>query len=293
MLAGILIGLGTATKLYPVLIFGAILLLALRTGQIRAFLVTAGAATRCLAGRQRPIALTEPLRLEVLLPVHAGPPGRLQLPLVRLQPAWPDALRWNGPGRRGHQRPGPEPLPAGLRTASRSLALTAPRRPRLAQLAFLIVAAFILTNKVYSPQFVIWLIPLLALARPRWRDFLSGRASKDCTGPPSGCTWAGDQRGLVPAQHRYALLRPGRGCPYARNGISDGPRRLGHLGPSLRSDPPAHLDDPHGGPFDGAPDWLRLNLRRPAGISVALAGPQPCLTSPSSDPVPTGWPLQP
>ncbi len=52
------------------------------------------------------------------------------------------------------------------------LALTAPRRPRLAQLAFLIVAAFILTNKVYSPQFVIWLIPLLALARPRWRDFL-------------------------------------------------------------------------------------------------------------------------
>ena len=52
------------------------------------------------------------------------------------------------------------------------LALTAPRRPRLAQLAFLIVAAFILTNKVYSPQFVLWLIPLLALARPRWRDFL-------------------------------------------------------------------------------------------------------------------------
>ncbi|MEY9965492.1 putative membrane protein [Streptacidiphilus sp. MAP12-16] len=52
------------------------------------------------------------------------------------------------------------------------LALAAQRRPRLAQLAFLVVAAFVLTNKVYSPQYVLWLTPLAALARPRWRDFL-------------------------------------------------------------------------------------------------------------------------
>ncbi|WP_107397870.1 glycosyltransferase family 87 protein [Streptomyces acidiscabies] len=52
------------------------------------------------------------------------------------------------------------------------LTLTAPRRPRFAQLAFLVVAAFILTNKVYSPQYVLWLVPLAALARPKWRDFL-------------------------------------------------------------------------------------------------------------------------
>ncbi|NEE19225.1 hypothetical protein G3M58_73760, partial [Streptomyces sp. SID7499] len=50
------------------------------------------------------------------------------------------------------------------------LALSAARRPRFAQLAFLVVAAFILTNKVYSPQYVLWLIPLAVLARPRWRD---------------------------------------------------------------------------------------------------------------------------
>ncbi|MFD4140862.1 glycosyltransferase family 87 protein [Streptomyces sp. NPDC058572] len=56
------------------------------------------------------------------------------------------------------------------------LTLTAPRRPRFAQLAFLLVAAFILTNKVYSPQYVLWLIPLAALARPRWRDFLIWQA---------------------------------------------------------------------------------------------------------------------
>lgn len=57
-----------------------------------------------------------------------------------------------------------------------ALALTAPRRPRFAQLAFLIVAAFILTNKVYSPQYVLWLVPLAALARPKWRDFLIWQA---------------------------------------------------------------------------------------------------------------------
>ena len=57
-----------------------------------------------------------------------------------------------------------------------ALALTAPRRPRFAQLAFLIVAAFILTNKVYSPQYVLWLVPLAALARPRWRDILIWQA---------------------------------------------------------------------------------------------------------------------
>ena len=42
-------------------------------------------------------------------------------------------------------------------------------RPRLAQLAFLCVLAFLLTTKVWSPQYSLWLVPLLALARPRWR----------------------------------------------------------------------------------------------------------------------------
>jgi uncharacterized membrane protein len=49
-------------------------------------------------------------------------------------------------------------------------------RPRVAQAAFLTAAAFILFNKVYSPQYVLWLIPLAVLARPRWRDFLIWQA---------------------------------------------------------------------------------------------------------------------
>jgi len=34
----------------------------------------------------------------------------------------------------------------------------------------------LLTNKVWSPQFVLWLIPLAVLARPRWGFFLIWQA---------------------------------------------------------------------------------------------------------------------
>ncbi|MBB5870987.1 putative membrane protein [Allocatelliglobosispora scoriae] len=54
------------------------------------------------------------------------------------------------------------------------IALTyfAPQEPRLAQLAFLVVAIFLLFNKVWSQQFTLWLLPLIVLARPRWGAFL-------------------------------------------------------------------------------------------------------------------------
>jgi uncharacterized membrane protein len=53
-----------------------------------------------------------------------------------------------------------------------ALAWLAPAPPRLAQLCFLAVAVFVLVNKVWSPQYALWLLPLAALARPRWRDLL-------------------------------------------------------------------------------------------------------------------------
>ncbi|MEX5632097.1 glycosyltransferase 87 family protein [Parafrankia sp. FMc2] len=57
-----------------------------------------------------------------------------------------------------------------------ALALLAPRRPRVPQVVLLLVIAFLLTNKVFSPQYTIWLLPLVALARPRWRLFLVWQA---------------------------------------------------------------------------------------------------------------------
>jgi uncharacterized membrane protein len=42
----------------------------------------------------------------------------------------------------------------------------------VAQLAFLVVAAFLVTNKVWSPQFSLWLVPLAVLALPHRRLLL-------------------------------------------------------------------------------------------------------------------------
>jgi uncharacterized membrane protein len=58
------------------------------------------------------------------------------------------------------------------------LIVQAPRRPRLAQVAFLVVALFLVFNKVWSQQFVLWLIPLAVLARPRWGAFLAWQVAE-------------------------------------------------------------------------------------------------------------------
>ena len=52
------------------------------------------------------------------------------------------------------------------------LVIFAPKPPRLGQLAFLVVVSFLIFSKVWSQQYVLWLLPLAVLARPRWGAFL-------------------------------------------------------------------------------------------------------------------------
>ena len=66
------------------------------------------------------------------------------------------------------------------------IGLLAPATPRLAQLGFLVVAGFLLVNKVYSPQYVLWLLPLAVLARPRLRDQVVWQA---CEIVYFACVW--------------------------------------------------------------------------------------------------------
>ncbi len=73
------------------------------------------------------------------------------------------------------------------------LAFLAPRPPRLASLCFLVLAAFLLVNKVWSPQYTLWLVPLAVLALPRWRLLLAWMtldalvwAARDALLPRSG-----------------------------------------------------------------------------------------------------------
>src|SRR5690606_29867054 len=60
VLAGVLIGLGAAMKIYPFFILGAVLVLAIRTGKFKTFWVTAGTAAATWVLVNLPYALAFP-----------------------------------------------------------------------------------------------------------------------------------------------------------------------------------------------------------------------------------------
>lgn len=52
------------------------------------------------------------------------------------------------------------------------LGVRAARRPRCAQVLFLVAGGVLLVLPVSPPAYALWLLPLAALARPRWRDLV-------------------------------------------------------------------------------------------------------------------------
>ncbi|GHB65909.1 membrane protein [Streptomyces cirratus] len=167
---GVFVGLATAAKLYPVLLLGVLFVLCLRAGKWRAF----GGAAVGAAGAW----------LVVNLPVmlFAWDGWKKFYTFSQERPIDFGSVWLLISQRSGNPLTGANTyatvLTLLLCAGIALLTLKAPRRPRFAQLAFLVVAAFILANKVYSPQYVLWLIPLAALARPRWRDFLIWQAGE-------------------------------------------------------------------------------------------------------------------
>ncbi len=167
-LAGLLIGLGTAFKLWPLFLLGAYLVLAIRDRRLTPFLT---------------MVFTAAMTWLVV-----------NVPVMVLYPAgWGEFLRLNS--ERGAEWTTiyqiiarNTPLPAfpaevlnivsfGLFAlaclAILVLGLQAPRRPRDVELIFLIVVAFLVFNKVWSPQYSLWLVVPAVLALPRWRLLLT------------------------------------------------------------------------------------------------------------------------
>lgn len=166
VLTGVLIGLGAATKLYPLFLLGGVLVICLRERRLRAFTRTAIAVGLAWAVANAPAYLSGPEQWRVFWTFNSERGADLgSLWLVAVQ-GWDLTLT-------------PEDINQGSGVffvvwcaGVLAVGLMAPSTPRLAQLGFLIVAGFLLVNKVYSPQYVLWLLPLAALARPRWRDQL-------------------------------------------------------------------------------------------------------------------------
>jgi uncharacterized membrane protein len=268
--AGVLLGLGVAAKFYPLVVFGPLLLLCLRTGQLRQFAKTFAAGALAWLAIDLPVLIAAPsgwawfyvfsedrgadwgsiwylfeyFRVPVLGNAQLSALNKMSALFFIIACA---AIAW--------------------------LALAAPRRPRLPQLCFLVLAAFLMTNKVWSPQYVIWLVPLAVLARPRlwpyvlWQlaevayffgiwgylIFIYASQGNAVTG------YAGLSTGWYFASLAARFLTVALLGGYVVRDILSPERDV------VR----AHgMDDPAGGILDHAEDRFRLRLsRRPSAVS--------------------------
>jgi uncharacterized membrane protein len=127
-------------------------------------------------------------------------------------------------------------------------------RPRVGQVAFLLVAGFLLLNKVWSPQFSLWLLPLVVLARPRWRSLLLWQATEVLVWVVTMLNYLGTaNRGI---ELKWFFLGVGLRdlavvvlvCLVVRDVLRPD-------GDVVRTSWPG-IDDPAGGVLDGAPDRI-------------------------------------
>ncbi|MEU4788704.1 glycosyltransferase 87 family protein [Micromonospora tulbaghiae] len=275
--AGVLIGLGGAAKMWPLFLLGPILVLALRAGRMLAGLVATATALVTLVAVNLPVAI--PYRenwerffdLNTTRPIDWGTLWYIGRYLDgRISPSAPGEL---GPF---------EWLNANIPTLNwlsyllfglaclgvAGLALLAPRRPRLAQLAFLVVAAFLIFSKVWSQQFVLWLLPLAVLARPRWGAFLAWQVAEVCYfaafyGELLGTAMSRPvfPEGVFVLASSLRLITVAVLCGFVIRDI---------LRPELDVVRHTYADDPDGGVLDGAPDapwhqrWRARAAERPA-----------------------------
>ena len=272
VLAGVLLGLGGAAKLWPLFILGPLLVLALRSRRTREWAFAFVAAVLAWVLANAPVFLlyraswNRFFDLSTTRPIDWGTFWYIGRYLD---------TKWNtgAPGDKGPFQWLSDHVPM-LNTVSyalfgvacvfvAALSLLAPRRPRLAQVAFLVVAAFLIFSKVWSQQYALWLLPLIVLARPRWGAIIA---------------WSVAEVGYFAAF--YAELLGAGGKPVIPEGtfvLASGVRLITvailcglvireiwrpELDPVRQSYP----DDPDGGVLDGAPDarwvdWLRRHLR--------------------------------
>jgi len=263
VLAGVLLGLGTATKFYPLFLLFPILLLCLRAGRLRAGLQATAAAALAWAVVNLPVAVLFPSGWAEFfcLNIRRGADPDTLYTVVSTFTGWP--------GFDGVLRPGQIPVTLNLVSmmlfllacaAIGAVAWAAPRRPRLAHLCFLVVCAFLLVNKVWSPQYSLWLVPLAVLAVPRWKPVLAWMIVDALIWVPRMAYYLGpEQKGLP--------IEPFLGAVLIRDVAV-----LLLVGLVLRDiwrpgcDPirVSGEDDPHGGVLDGAPDARRTLPAEPA-----------------------------
>ncbi len=271
VVAGVLIGLGAAAKLYPLLFLGSMLVLGIRSGRLAALVRTAAATALTWLLVNVPVLLLFPRGWSEFFRLNT----RRGDDFDSLYSVVKSFTGWRGfDSRLGFWQP-PTVLNGVVAVlfvvccaAIAYVAFTADQRPRVAQLLFLVVAAFLLTNKVWSPQFSLWLVPLAVLALPHRRILLAWMTIDALVWVPRMYYLYGDPNRSLPEQFftSTVLLRDIAVvalCALVIRQIYRSDEDLVRWG--------GRVDDPVGGPFDRAPDappgwlpdWLRpVRLRR-------------------------------
>ena len=269
VLAGVFLGLGAAAKLWPLFILGPLLVLSLRSRTLGKWAIAAATTAAAWIVVNFPVwffyrdSWMRFFDLNTTRPVDWGTFWYIGRYLDS---------KWHTSGSQGPFQWLSDHIPAlnlisyalfGLAcVAIAALSLLAPKRPRLSQVAFLVVAAFLIFSKVWSQQYVLWLLPLIVLARPRWGAIIA---------------WTVAEFGYFTAF--YAELLGAGGKPVIPEGtfVLASTLRLVTVAvlcalvireiwrPDLDPVRAPYDEDPDGGVLDGAPDagWIaRLRHRR-------------------------------
>ena len=254
VLAGILIGLGVSAKLYPVLLLLPLLMLGLRTGRFGDVVRTTSVTVLVWCATNLPVLLMYPRGWSEFFRLNTRRNQDMDslYNVIRSFTGWrgfdPDLGFWQPPTMLNAVSGG---LFVLCCAAIAYVALTAPRRPRVVQLAFLVVAAFLLVNKVWSPQFSLWLVPLAVLALPHRRVLLAWMTIDALVWVPRMLYLYGEQNKGLPEQWFTVtvLIRDLAVVGLMVLVIRQIYRPAEDL---VRRD--GDVDDPSGGVFDRAPD---------------------------------------
>ncbi|NJC24171.1 phage shock protein PspC (stress-responsive transcriptional regulator) [Arthrobacter pigmenti] len=264
VLAGVLLGIGAGFSVHVLLIYGAVVLLTVRTGLWRPSLFTGvGLAvtwilTALSLGTGAPSWEYDPARIDVSSSVWASYnllAERVGAPVLATEAVGVAAVVGF----------------LALSVLVVLLVLRAPRRPRLPQVAFLLVGALVLVLPDYRPAFTLWLLPLLALSYVDWRMFIGWQVVEVlhwwaywlfiAREASSGAV----ENNIDSPFYAAAILARVGVTAYLMYRVAEHMLQPA-FDPVRRFD----IDDPAGGPFNGAPDRARS---APVGLEPSAPTP--------------------
>lgn len=267
-LTGVFIGLGTAAKLYPVLLLPVLFVLCLRAGKLREFFQTAAAAALVWIAVNLPILITYPQGWWEFFRYNSDRAAERDSLYRIISDA--AGFTWNIDVLNALSMV----LMVAVVAAIAAVALLAPQRPRLAQLAFLMVAGFLVVNKVWSPQYSLWLVPLAVLAIPHTRLLFAWMLVDAFVWIPRMALYLDADRKWLPEQWFTVAIVVRAIMVLALCAVVVW--QIWHpeddLIRSRRDRPNERLDDPAGGVLDCAPDRLAL-APRPRTSTVGTGAP--------------------